>query len=1081
MKTKIFIFFFTLIAGTGTIFASTKIGNLYYNLNGTSHTAEVTSQNSRSPYWSTTITAAIIPASVTYNSVTYSVTSIGDYAFDWCSGLTSVTIPNSVTSIGDYAFADCSGLTSVTIPNSVTSIGNYAFEYCTGLTSVTIPNSVTSIGDGAFSVCEGLTSIVVENGNSVYDSRNNCNAIIETATNTLIAGCQNTTIPNSVTSIGSSAFYGCTGLTSITIPDSVTSIGVRAFWYCTGLTSVTIPNSVTSIGKDTFGRCTGLTSVTIPNSVTSIGNSAFYWCSSLTSITIPNSVTSIGSSAFEDCTGLTSVTIGNSVTSVGDSAFYLCSSLTSVEIPNSVTDIGNYAFYKCTGLTSVTIDNSVTSIGNFAFAGCSGLTSVTIGNSVTSIEEGAFSGCSGLTSVTIPNSVTSIGSSAFSGCRGLTSVTIPNSVTSIGVGAFYNCTGLTSVTIGNSVTSIGDYAFKGCSNFKNIVWNAINCNDFTSTSTPFYYHNGTSVQYDLRSQITSFTFGEKVAHIPACLCYGMRSLVAVTIPNSVTSIGRSAFKDCSGLEKVSITDIAMWCNIAFRNDWFANPLSYAQNLYLNGELVTDLVIPNSVTSIGDYAFFKCTGLTSVEIPNSVTSIGEEAFEYCSSLSSVTIPNSVTSIEWGAFYSCTGLTSVTIEAETPPTLGTNAFKNTNNCPIYVPCGTLDAYKTAWSNYTSQIQYMPLEYHITGNVNIEGSGSVQLPQNKCEDIITASPNYGYHFIQWSDGNTENPRTVILTQDTTFTAIFAIDKSGTCGENNVLKWEYEDQSKTLTISANGALTENYTFGIEAPTQMRNLIIGNEVTSIGDSAFYGMNSVNHLTIGSNVSSIGDYAFAECKNFDDITCYASDVPTINATTFANIGNKQYIYLYVPEGRQRAYQRDTYWGEFDVQVKEAEAITQPVTEVSITPADNTATITWPTSEDANTYTLEISKDGVVFCTLIFNANGQLTGIAFAAPGKSGNRHAPAAVKTSNGGLRFTVTGLESGTNYHLTLLAKDSGNQEIASYAADFTTTGIATGIDNTPFPSGEGWGEASKLLRDGQIFILRGEKVYTLTGAEVK
>ncbi len=279
---------------------------------------------------------------------------------------------------------------------------------------------------------------------------------------------------------------------------------------------------------------------------------------------------------------------------------------------------------------------------------------------------------------------------------------------------------------------------------------------------------------------------------------------------------------------------------------------------------------------------------------------------------------------------------------------------------------------------------------------------------------------------------------------------------------------------------MTENYTFGLEAPTQMRNLIIGNEVMSIGDSAFYGMNSINHLTIGSSVLTIGDYAFAECKNFDDITCYASDVPTINETTFANVGNKQYIYLYVPEGRQRAYQRDTYWGEFDVSVKEAEIITQPVTEVSITPADNTATIIWPTSEDANTYTLEISKGGEVFCTLIFNANGQLQGIAF-APGKNNQHQAPAAIMTSNGGLRFTVTGLDSSTNYHLTLYTKDSSDQVIASYTADFTTTGIATDIDEVTSSSYQGETKGKLIFRDGQIFILRGEKIYTVTGQEVK
>ena len=226
----------------------------------------------------------IIPETVDYDGKTYSVTNIGDYAFEYCSGLTSVTIGNSVTNIGDYAFEYCSGLTSVTIGNSVTSIGDWAFSGCTGLTSVTIPNSVTSIGTGAFGGCSALESIIVEEGNTIYDSRENCNAIIETATNTLIAGFKNTVIPNSVTSIGEVAFYFCTGLTEITIPNSVTSIGDGAFFGCTGLISITIPNSVTSIGDDAFGYCPGLTSITIPNSVTSIGDGAFRLCSGLTSV-----------------------------------------------------------------------------------------------------------------------------------------------------------------------------------------------------------------------------------------------------------------------------------------------------------------------------------------------------------------------------------------------------------------------------------------------------------------------------------------------------------------------------------------------------------------------------------------------------------------------------------------------------------------------------------------------------------------------------------------------------------------------------------------------------------------------------
>ena len=241
----------------------------------------------------------VIPESVEYGGTTYSVTSIGEDVFSFCSDLTSVTIGNSVESIGSSAFRNCSGLTSVSIPNSVTSIGEWAFSGCSGLTSVTIPNSVTSIGEVALG--HGLTSIVVEEGNTVYDSRNNCNAIIETATNTLHSGCKTTIIPNSVTSIGRYAFNDCSGLTSVSIPNSVTSIGDYAFRYCYGLTSVTIGNGVESIGMDAFYSCSGLTSVTIGNSVTSIGKEAFYNCSELTDVyCYAEEVPTTDSYAFDD-------------------------------------------------------------------------------------------------------------------------------------------------------------------------------------------------------------------------------------------------------------------------------------------------------------------------------------------------------------------------------------------------------------------------------------------------------------------------------------------------------------------------------------------------------------------------------------------------------------------------------------------------------------------------------------------------------------------------------------------------------------------------------------------------------------
>ena len=395
---KLSIFLLALLSSAGTMLASyTSVDGIWYNFDDGNLTAEVTYQGDKYISYSNRYSGeVVIPSSVTYNAQTYTVTSIGEHAFYKCSSLTSVTIPNSVTSIGDQAFNSCWGLTSVTIPNSVTSIGDYAFIGCSGLTSVTIPNSVTSIGDRAFNSCWGLTSLSVEEGNTVYDSRNNCNAIIMTSTNTLIFGCQNTTIPNTVTSIGENAFFECSGLTSVTIPNSVTSIGEDAFYWCTGLTSVTIPNSVTVIGGGAFwdvpnivysGEATGS-----PWGARSVnGYVDDYWvysdntkttllaCSSAAQgeIIIPNSVTSIGSSAFYNCIYLTSVRIGNRVTVIGDGAFLNCTGLTSVEIPNSVTSIGGSAFSACTGLTSIEIPNSVTSIGDDAFYDCSGLTSVT--------------------------------------------------------------------------------------------------------------------------------------------------------------------------------------------------------------------------------------------------------------------------------------------------------------------------------------------------------------------------------------------------------------------------------------------------------------------------------------------------------------------------------------------------------------------------------------------------------------------------------------------------------------------------------------------------------------------------------
>ena len=428
MKTKLFTLLIALAATTTLWAQSFQSGDLYYSITSASepYTVEVT-RNGGATY---TLTSVVIPSSVEYNGITYAVTSIEEETFYACTSLTSISIPNSVTIIGNSAFAGCSALTSITIPKSVTTIGNkdgwqgslfaycpaltsivveegnpiydsrdncnaiietatntliigcqnttipnsitsisyYAFNGCSSLTSITIPNHITNIQSNPFLSCSSLATIIVESGNPIYDSRDNCNAIIETATNTLITGCQNTTIPNSVTSIGGRAFYGCSSLASITIPNSITRIENSAFSDCSSLTSITIPNSVTSIGDYAFGWCSSLTSINIPENVTSIGGGAFQDCSSLTKTNYMGDIASWCNIKFSD--------IHSNPIYYSRNFHINDEEITNLLIPNTVDSIQKCAFLNCSSLTSITIPNSVTSIGDCAFLGCSSLNAI---------------------------------------------------------------------------------------------------------------------------------------------------------------------------------------------------------------------------------------------------------------------------------------------------------------------------------------------------------------------------------------------------------------------------------------------------------------------------------------------------------------------------------------------------------------------------------------------------------------------------------------------------------------------------------------------------------------------------------
>lgn len=447
-----------------------------------------------------------------------------------------------------------------------------------------------------------------------------------------------------VTTIGESAFAGCSDMTSVNIPSSVTSIKAGAFQSCSGLTSLTIPNSVTEIGERAFSDCSVNTSIIIPNSITAIGANAFARCSG--EITINCNIPSASSYNYGVfySSKFSSVTIGDDVESIGNGAFNGCSSITSLTIGNSVKEIGESAFSGCTGITSVNIPSSVTSVGGYAFNGCSGLTKVQItdiaawctisfANQYSNPLYNAkhlFMNDKEITEVVIPNSATKIGDYVFYNCSSLTSVVIPNSATTIGDYAFYNCSNLTEVTIPNGMTTIGVYAFYGCSN-----------------------------------------------------------LISVDIPNSVTEIGRVAFYGCSGLKSMKI----------------GKGLKEIGDGVFKG-CTGDLTVNSNIPSESSYSkgVFYDTKFSSVTIGDDVESIGDNAFYLCASISTLTLGKNVTSIGNSAFYYCNGLRDIFCYAKTVPNTGKNALYNvpTSVVTLHVPVALVGAYK-ATSPWNSFVKY------------------------------------------------------------------------------------------------------------------------------------------------------------------------------------------------------------------------------------------------------------------------------------------------------------------------------------------------------------------------------------------
>ena len=494
-----------------------------------------------------TVASAATSGDYTYRVLSDGTAEITGYTGDGGD----VVIPDSidgytVTSIGDEAFRNCDDLTAINIPNSVTTIGDRAFYSCAALTTIDIPDSVTTIGDYAFTICYDLTTV---------------------------------TIGNSVTAIGTYAFEDCHALTTIEIPDSVITIGDDAFRYCNALTTITVAEENPKYSSDAYGVLfdkakttliqypigNSRTEYTIPDSVATIGDEAFSFCLALTTVEIPNSVTTIGDEAFATCSALTTIDIPDSVTTIGDGAFSSCAALTTIDIPDSVTTIGDGAFSFCYALTTIDIPDSVTTIGGSAFATCSALTTITVAEENPKYSSDAYG-------VLFDKAKTTLIRYPIGNSR--TEYIIPDNVTTIGDDAFYGCDALTAVDIGNSVTTIGDDAFYGCD-----------------------------------------------------------ALIAVDIGNSVSAIGDSVFGRCDALTTITVADE----NPNYSSDAYGvlfdkNKTTLIQ--YPIGNRRTEYIIPDSVTTAGYSAFRDCDALTTIEIPHSVTTVGDLAFYGCDALSTV---------------------------------------------------------------------------------------------------------------------------------------------------------------------------------------------------------------------------------------------------------------------------------------------------------------------------------------------------------------------------------------------------------------------------------------------------------------
>ena len=765
-----------------------------------------------------------------------------------------------------------------------------------------------------------------------------------------------------------------------------------------------------------------------------------------------------------------------------------------------VVGIGDAAFLGCTSLTSITIPNSVTNIGISAFYGCSSLLSISIPNNVTNIDNNAFRGCTSLTSVTIPNSVMSIGDYAFYGCTGLTSITIPNRVTYIGEYTFKGCTSLTSVTIGESVSEIGKSAFESCTSLTSVVWNAIHCVNFIIPDAPF------------PNSVTSFTFGEKVEHVPAYLCYDMSVLASITIPNSVTSIGGGAFSGCSSLTSVTIPNsVTSIGGTAFSGCSSLTSITLPDSIknikywtFESCSSLTSITIPNSVTYIDYNAFRGCSSLTSVTIGESVSEIGNSAFENCTSLTSITIGESVSKIGYSAFSGCSSLTSITIP-NSIRSIGDWAFRDCssltyiellyiyivipddalrgciNLTDIYVPCGGLAWMQQTWNDNLRQenrLKYKPLPYTVT---TIATNGSVSVPQNQCDEMeVIAIPDYGYHFVQWSDGNTENPRSIELTKDTVFSAEFApniYSFSASCNENygsvQATNGNYEYLTE-LTISATANEGYHFVQWSDGNTDNPRTIILSQDTSFTAEFAPNIYVITFMNDDSTVISAQQYGYGQMP-------IAPEFPTKAATaeyTYTFAGWIPEIVAVIGDATYKATFNATKNSYSITWLNEdGSLIDQTTVEYGVVPT-HADPIKENTAEYTYTFAGWIPNVVAVTCDATYRAtfNGEVNMYSITTSAINGEVEG-AGIYAYGTEIEIKAIPAEGYTFDQWSDSVKDNPRTIIVTSDAEYTALFIQSqGIDDVYATD-----PVKKVINNDKIYILRGDKTYTLQGQEVK